>query len=99
MYGTVMIGKVAAGVSVDDYRKAADEWRQARPTVGFVDELVLLDDGGRLVLAVRFESKEAYLALADDPGQDEWWTTVMAPMLDGEPEWIDGDWVYDSRTA
>ena len=77
----------------------SDEWRQARPSIGFVDEVALFSDDGRMVVAVRFESKEAYKALADDPSQNEWWTTVMTPMLDGEPEWIDGDWQYDSRTS
>ena len=97
MYGTVMLGRVADGVSVDDYRKASDEWRTARPDVGFVDEWAMLTDDGRIVVPVRFKSKEAYMALADDPKQDEWWSRTMRPLLAADPEWIDGDWVYDSR--
>jgi hypothetical protein len=41
---------------------------------------------------VRFNSKAEYEALADDPRQDEWWRTQMMPLLDGEPEWVDGEW-------
>jgi hypothetical protein len=50
------------------------------------------DDGSTVVMAVQFDAKEQYVALADAPEQDEWWRTVMAPMLDGEPTWIDGTW-------
>jgi hypothetical protein len=41
---------------------------------------------------VTFETKEKYLALAEDPGQDDWWQSTMAPLLDGAPQWIDGEW-------
>lgn len=97
MYGTVMIGRVADGVSIEDYRKVADEWRASRPDVGFVDEWALVTGDGRIVVPVRFVSREAYETLAGDPGQDEWWTTKMRPLLAGDPEWIDGAWMYDSR--
>ena len=60
---------------------------------GYLDEWVMKTDDGRIIVAVRFESKEKYLKLADDPRQDEWYRTEMMPMLDGEPEWIDGEWL------
>ena len=41
---------------------------------------------------VVFESKDAYLALANDPEQDKWYQAKVAPMLDGDPQWIDGTW-------
>jgi hypothetical protein len=99
MYGTVMIGRLADGASADDLAKGADAWRAARPDVGFVDEWAMVTDDGRVVVAVRFESREAYEALADDPTQDEWWTTTLRPLLADDPEWIDGSWSYDSGAA
>lgn len=92
MYGTVMIARPA--VSVDELQARSEKWETSRsPSIGYVDQWVMAADDGRLVMAVRFESKEKYLALADDPSQDEWWTTEMAPLLDGDPEWIDGEWI------
>ena len=99
MYGTVMIGRMADGVSVDDYRKVSEEWRSERTDVDFVDEWALVTDDGRIVVPVRFASRAAYEALADDPAQDEWWATTMRPLLAADPDWIDGTWVYDSRQA
>ena len=91
MYGTVMIGKVRG--SVDDMQARVDRWRKERGDgQGYVDQRVLVADDGRVVVCVRFASKKEYEALADDPAQDEWWRVEMAPMLDGEPEWIDGEW-------
>lgn len=92
MYGTVMIARPS--VSIDELRRREQKWEAERsPGIGYVDQWVMAADDGRLVMAVRFESKERYLALADDPAQDEWWSTEMAPLLDGDPEWIDGEWL------
>ena len=44
----------------------------------------------RFVSCVSFESKESYLTLLDDPAQDDWWRSEMAPLLDGDIKWIDG---------
>ncbi|MFZ0324992.1 MAG: hypothetical protein WAN48_12795 [Actinomycetes bacterium] len=91
MYGTVMIARTA--VPVEQIRESARRWTKERgPSVGYVDEWVMTADDGRMVMAVRFESKEAYQKLADDPVQAEWWSTQVAPLLEGEPEWIDGTW-------
>ena len=32
-------------------------------------------------------------ALSDDPRQEVWWREHFAPLLSGEPRWIDGAWV------
>jgi hypothetical protein len=91
MYGTVMIAKTKA--TPDQVKASTERWAKERgPSVGFVDEWLMTADDGRIVMAVRFESKDAYLALADDPAQNEWWQTEVAPLLDGEPDWIDGHW-------
>ena len=81
-------------VSMDEIRSRMEKWEADRsPGRGYVDQWVMASDDGRIVIAVRFESKEKYLALADDPSQDEWWRTEVAPMLQGDPEWIDGEWI------
>ncbi|MEV0271355.1 MAG: hypothetical protein HOV71_13965 [Hamadaea sp.] len=96
MYGTVMIGKLK--VPYDEVVRAEKEWDDQRKVPGYVrGDLLRADDGQTIVMAVQFESKEQYVALADDPQQDEWWRTVMAPMLDGEPTWIDGTWESQTR--
>jgi hypothetical protein len=92
MYGTVMIAKPA--VSIDEMRTRLEKWEADRGTVvGHVDTHVMATDDGRILMAVRFESKEKYLALADDPQQSEWWEKEAMPMLASEPEWIDGEWI------
>lgn len=94
MYGTTMIGTLAAGVSADAVREELSAWEKERSVAGFQSSHVLISDDGRTVVNVAvFESKEAYLALADDPVQDAWWQEHYAPLLEGEPRWIDGDWI------
>jgi hypothetical protein len=92
MYGTVMVARIS--VSAEEVHRRAQKWELDRGTsVGFVDRWIMSADDGRLVMAVRFESKEKYLALADDSTQNEWWEREVMPLLVGEPEWIDGEWV------
>lgn len=87
-YGTVMTAKLT--VPFDVFEKAVSD----RPNPpGFVRGSVMrADDGVTVVGAFIFESKEAYLALADNPEQAQWYGEVVAPMLDGEAAWIDGHW-------
>ena len=88
-YGTVMTAKLA--VSFDEFEQAMSD----RPNPpGFVRGSVMrADDGVTVVGAFIFESKEAYIALADNPDQAQWYGEVVAPMLDGEASWIDGHWI------
>ena len=92
-YGTIMVGKLkkpGTGQAVVD---AGKKWEADRKVPGFQGDYILLgDDGTSVVVCAVFESKEKYQALGNDPAQDEWWRTVMAPMLDGDPQWIDGEW-------
>ena len=93
MYGTTMIGKLASGVTAEDVQQRLKEWKATRDVPGFKTAHIQIgDDGTTIVNVAVFESEAAYKALADDPAQDEWWTTKMAPMLDGDPQWIDGTW-------
>jgi hypothetical protein len=92
MYGTVMIGKLK--VPAEEIDRVAREWNADRKVPGFVRSEVLVgDDGTTVVNNVWFESREHYLKLADDPEQDRWWREKMAPLFDGEPQWIDGSWL------
>jgi len=92
MYGTVMIAKIKGDPA--EMMRAAEKWNTERQVPGYIrSDALAADDGGTIVVAVQFESKEQYQALADSPEQDEWYRTVMAPMLDGEPTWIDGTWM------
>jgi hypothetical protein len=94
MYGTTMIGALAQGVSPDKVRAELKAWEQERDVDGYMSSHVMISDDGKTVVNVAvFESKEKYLALADDPGQDEWWQKHYAPLLQGDPQWIDGTWI------
>jgi hypothetical protein len=91
-YGTIMIGKLKTPGTGQALADATKKWEE-RNAPGFQSSYTLLsDDGTTAVSCVTFESKEQYFTLANDPAQDEWWRTVMAPLLDGDPQWIDGEW-------
>lgn len=93
MYGTVMIGRLAAATSPEEFTEKLRAYSSRERSDGFVDVSILItDDGAQAVVATRFASKEQYLALADAPDQDNWYQSTMAPMLDGQPTWIDGFW-------
>ena len=90
-YGTVMIAKVK--VAKDDIVRELQDWERERKAPGYQNSHVMFADDGRVVNVVVFDSKESYMKLADDPEQDKWYQARVAPMLDGDPEWIDGEWV------
>lgn len=92
MYGTVMVGRLRG--SREDAIQALKDWAEERSPAGFSgSDLLFGEDGRSLVSVVRFATREDYWRLADDPGQDAWWRTRMMPLLDGEPQWYDGEWV------
>jgi heme-degrading monooxygenase HmoA len=93
VYGTVMIGRLAPTATAQAVVQTLEAWSARERADGFVDAHVLVtDDRQQIVIATRFASKEQYWALADNPGQDEWYRTTLAPLLDGDPTWIDGTW-------
>jgi heme-degrading monooxygenase HmoA len=93
-YGTIMTGRLKTQGTGQSLVNAAKKWEEGK-VPGFQDNHTLLgDDGTTVVLCVTFESKESYSALANNPEQDEWWRTAMAPMLDRDPQWIDGEWAF-----
>ena len=96
MYGTVLVATLKG--SIEDLRRVSREWENESGAEGYVGEDILVgDDGSTVVVAVRFASREQYLALADDPKQDEWWSTTMAPLLGDDVRWIDGEWDLGAR--
>ena len=89
-YGTVMIATLTG--SIDDLQRATREWADSRDVAGFLaDEILVSEDGKTVVTPVFFASKDEYLKLAEDPQQDTWWSTRMAPHL-SDVKWIDGTW-------
>ena len=91
MFGTVMIGR--SSTPVEQVRSLVSDWStEIGSAAGFVDERALVTDDGRVVMCVRFVDRASYEALADDPAQAAWWEANLKPLLDGDPEWIDGHW-------
>lgn len=94
MYGTTMIATLADGVTAEQVRDELEGWQKERQVAGFQASHVLIADDGKTVVNVAvFDSKDAYTKLAEDPSQDAWWRDHYAPLLAGEPRWIDGDWL------
>lgn len=88
-----MIAKLKTPGSGQELVDAGEKWKE-RAVPGYQGTWTLLgDDNETIVLCVSFESKESYMTLANDPAQDEWWQTVVAPKIVGDPQWIDGNWV------
>jgi heme-degrading monooxygenase HmoA len=93
MYGTVMIGQLAPGTSPTEFIEKLQAYSNRDRSDGFVDANILVtDDGTQVVIATRFATREQYWALADTTDQDDWYRSTLAPMLDGDPTWIDGTW-------
>ena len=93
MYGTTMIASTRA--DREEIQAAFDDWlRERAPHIpGFVDAGVLYgEDGVTLVNWARFADRAAYQALSDDPDQAAFWLARMAPLLEGDPRWVDGEW-------
>ena len=98
-FGTVMIGRLAAPFA--EVEAVARRWERERDVPGFLSENVLVaEDGVTIVVTVVFEDEAGYRALSDDPEQAQWWETQMRPLLDADPQWIDGHWALSiDRTA
>lgn len=92
MYGTVAQLRVEDG-KIEEAREVALRWeRERRPNVaGFVANYTFqLDSDPRAVILVAvFDSKEAYVANAQDPEQDRWYRQLRA-LLEADPIWHDG---------
>lgn len=91
MYGTIYQLRPKPGKETDVVA-LMDEWdRERRPKAkgSLGGYLFKLDKGGMMGVAV-FENKEAYVANANDPGQDAWYRRLRE-LLEADPEWNDGE--------
>ena len=94
MYGTI------AKLKADSGALEAIQMMESRRPAGFVGSYVLQSDTepDELWFVVIFESKAAYEANASSPQQDqEYW--ALRRHLKADPEWHDGQFVFDSNKA
>lgn len=95
MYGTIAKIKVRPGAI-----EALDRWgpEQVAEDGGAVAiyAFQMDSDPGEVYVIAIFESKEAYVANANSPEQDERYREMLA-WLEGEPEWHDGQIVYSRQ--
>lgn len=93
MYGTVARMRVKAGML--ESLMELSEGYEADPPPGFVGQYVyqMDDDLDEFYIVVMFESREAYVANADSPEQNERYL-AMREMLAADPEWHDGEIIY-----
>lgn len=93
MYGTVARMRVKPGME-DRFDQITRDIGVGRVPGQVAVMVYQLDrDSNEFILTVVFESREAYFANADSPEQHERFMKIMQ-VLDGEPEWNDGEIVY-----
>jgi heme-degrading monooxygenase HmoA len=97
MYGTIARYRVKPGME-GQLRQILDEQAhafEAGRVPGFIVSYAYRMDAdpNDYYLAVAFESREAYLALAQSSEQDARYRQ-LPPLLEHEPEWHDGEIVY-----
>ena len=90
MYGTIARMRVQPGKEAE-FVAQGEQYKDLN-IPGFIASATYKADAGgnEYWLAVVFESRELYRANAEDPAQDERFRE-MAALLDGEPEWHDGE--------
>lgn len=90
MYGTIARIKIKPGKEQELLAQGSVYEDLKIP--GFIAMATYRADAGgdEYWLAVIFDSKESYRANAEDPSQDERFQKLRA-ILDGEPEWHDGE--------
>jgi quinol monooxygenase YgiN len=94
MYGTVARLRLKAGA--EEQLRAIQAGYQANPVPGMVATYAYRMDADpqEYFLAVLFDSREAYHANAQSPAQAARFAQMLA-LLEGEPEWHDGEIVND----
>ncbi len=93
MYGTVARMKIKPGTAarMQEYAKSYEGLNVPGQINTYVFQMDA--DANELYLVAIFDSKEAYEANANDPSQDARFRQMME-LLDGEPEWHDGEIIY-----
>jgi quinol monooxygenase YgiN len=93
MYGTVAILKPKAGQEQALVQALETWWNERRPQVkGAISSTIHRNEGNpsELIMSVVFDSKENYVANAEDPEQDKLYQEMRA-LLESDPRWMDGD--------
>ncbi len=93
MYGTIARMRIKPGAEAQLLKQMQEFETLAVP--GHVSSTVYRMDGdpNEVYLAVVFDSRETYHANAQSPEQDARYHEMLA-LLEGEPEWHDGEIVY-----
>ena len=93
MYGTIARLRLKPGMG----QRMADLIRpyEALKVDGYIRSTLyrMDEDSNELYLAVVFENKEKYDKNANSPEQDKRYQEMVS-LLDGEPEWHDGEIIY-----
>jgi hypothetical protein len=94
VYGTIARWRLKAGVTDEQLNGVLDIMRNDRPASS-VAVIVYRSatDPREIWVAGAFESREAYVANAATPEQNARFARIRA-LIDGEPEWHDGDVLY-----
>ena len=93
MYGTVARIRVKPGME-DRFDQITRDIGVGRAPGQVAVMVYQLDrDSREFMLTAAFESREAYFANAESPEQQERFMRLMQ-VLEGEPEWNDGEIVY-----
>jgi heme-degrading monooxygenase HmoA len=95
MYGTVARMRVKVG-SEDQFMTLMSQYSRLK-VPGYQGTFAYRMDANprEVFLAVVFESKDAYDRNADSPEQDARFREMVA-LLDGDPEWHDGEIMADA---
>lgn len=95
MYGTIFRMKIKVGQEqniVDLFK----EWdRDRKPnTKGAIGGLIMKPDNssGELIGVAVFADKESYMANADNPEQNRWFSKLRES-LEADPTWEDGEYI------
>jgi hypothetical protein len=96
MYGTVAKMRVKPGML--DKLKELTGREDMVGIPGLVNTIVyqMDSDPNELIMAVLFENKELYVKNADSPEQDARYREFV-DLLEGPPEWNDGEVVYSTK--
>ena len=88
MYGTIAKVRVKPG-KIEELKQWTERFES--PPGGVAIIAYQMDaDLNELYMAVLFESREAYVANAQSPEQHDRYLQML-PLLEGEPEWHDGE--------
>jgi quinol monooxygenase YgiN len=93
MYGTVALLKPKAGQEQALAQALEKWWEERQPKVkGAIATTLHRNEGNpsELIMTAVFDSKENYVANAEDPEQDKWYQEMRA-LLESDPRWMDGE--------